>query len=76
MAIASLGVVFSKVESHQMPPPKRDSQPMDAERAKLLAWIPGHRRAAGSARRASGRAVLRQLTRLEYNNTVRATSSG
>jgi mono/diheme cytochrome c family protein len=33
------GSVFNKVESHQMPPPKRDSQPTDAERAKMLAWI-------------------------------------
>ena len=65
--------VFAKVESHQMPPPKRDAQPTDAVRAKLLAWIadiaarPDPRLGA----RDPGRAVLRRLTRLEYNNTVR-----
>lgn len=65
--------VFEKVESHQMPPPKRDSQPTDADRAKVLAWIadvaaqPDPRLGA----RDPGRAVLRRLTRLEYNNTVR-----
>ena len=65
--------VFNKLESHQMPPPKRDSQPSEADRAKLLAWI-----ADMAARpdpklgvRDPGRAMLRRLTRLEYNNTVR-----
>ena len=65
--------VFSKVESHQMPPPKRDSQPVDTERAKLLAWIAdiAARPDPKLGARDPGRAVLRRLTRLEYNNTVR-----
>ena len=65
--------VFNKVESHQMPPPKRDAQPTDAERAKLLAWIAdiAARPDPKLGARDPGRAVLRRLTRLEYNNTVR-----
>jgi mono/diheme cytochrome c family protein len=65
--------VFSKVESHQMPPPKRDAQPTDAERAKVLAWIAdlAARPDPKLGARDPGRAVLRRLTRLEYNNTVR-----
>jgi mono/diheme cytochrome c family protein len=65
--------VFEKVESHQMPPPKQKTQPTAAERELLLAWI-----TAIAARpdpqlgaRDPGKPVLRRLTRLEYNNTVR-----
>jgi hypothetical protein len=65
--------VFNKVESHQMPPPKRDSQPTEAERAKLLAWIAdlAARPDLKLGARDPGHAMLRRLTRLEYNNTVR-----
>jgi hypothetical protein len=65
--------VFNKIESHQMPPPKRESQPTAEERAKLLAWIAGvaARPDPRLGARDPGRAVLRRLTRLEYNNTVR-----
>lgn len=65
--------VFDKVETHQMPPPKRDSQPDAAEREKLLAWIQGVAAKPDPTlgARDPGRAVLRRLTRLEYNNTVR-----
>ena len=65
--------VFHKIESHQMPPPKRDSQPTEEERAKLLAWIAdvAARPDPQLGARDPGRAVLRRLTRLEYNNTVR-----
>ncbi|MEM7014438.1 MAG: c-type cytochrome domain-containing protein, partial [Verrucomicrobiota bacterium] len=31
--------VYEKIESHQMPPPKRKSPPTDEERAALLSWI-------------------------------------
>ena len=65
--------VFEKVESHQMPPPKRDEQPTSAERVRLLAWL-GDVFARPDARlgaRDPGAAALRRLTRLEYNNTVR-----
>lgn len=65
--------VFDKVESHQMPPPKRDSQPSDEERRKLLAWMAdvAARPDPQLGARDPGHAVLRRLTRLEYNNTVR-----
>ena len=65
--------VFNKVESHQMPPPKRDSQPTDAERETLLAWIAdvAARPDPQLGARDPGHALLRRLTRLEYNNTVR-----
>ncbi len=65
--------VYDKVESLQMPPPKESSQPTVAERRLILAWI-----AEVAARpdptlgaRDPGKPVLRRLTRLEYNNTVR-----
>jgi len=31
--------VYEKIESHQMPPPKQKSQPTEAQRQKLMAWI-------------------------------------
>jgi hypothetical protein len=67
------GSVLEKVESLQMPPPKQDYSPTDAERQKLLDWIthlaalPDPTLAAGDP----GKPLLRRLTRLEYNNTVR-----
>jgi hypothetical protein len=56
-----------------MPPPKRDAQPTAADRAKLLAWIAdiAARPDPQLGARDPGHAVLRRLTRLEYNNTVR-----
>jgi hypothetical protein len=67
------GGVFEKIESHQMPPPKRESQPTTAERAKVLAWISevAARPDPALGARDPGKPVLRRLTRLEYNNTVR-----
>lgn len=67
------GGVFGKVESQQMPPPKGKSQPTEAERAQILAWI---RQLAAQpdpelGARDPGKPVLRRLTRLEYNNSVR-----
>lgn len=65
--------VYEKIESHQMPPPKEGTQPTDAERAALLAWIEdiAARPDAVLGERDPGKPVLRRLTRLEYNNTVR-----
>jgi len=65
--------VFEKVESHQMPPPKRKVQPTDEERQLLMLWI---KNIAGRfdpvlGAPDPGRAVVRRLTRLEFNNTVR-----
>jgi len=65
--------VFDKVETHQMPPPKRESQPNTAERSMVLAWIANLAARPDPALgvRDPGKPVLRRLTRLEYNNTVR-----
>ncbi len=65
--------VYEKIESHQMPPPKQKSQPTDAQRQELMAWI------MDIAARPDpvlgvpdpGKPALRRLTRLEYNNTIR-----
>lgn len=65
--------VYEKIESHQMPPPKEDAQPTEADRAALLAWIEdiAARPDPVLEARDPGKPVLRRLTRLEYNNTVR-----
>lgn len=65
--------VFEKVESHQMPPPKRKRQPSGEERATVLQWV---REFAGKPDPRlggpdPGKPMLRRLTRLEYNNTLR-----
>jgi len=66
-------VVQDKVESGQMPPPKKKSQPTEAERQQILAWISSLAAAPDPVlgQRDPGKPVLRRLTRLEYNNTVR-----
>lgn len=65
--------VFEKVESRQMPPPKRDAQPSDEERTRLLSWIRAElaRPDPALGARDPGKPRLRRLNRLEYNNTVR-----
>ncbi|MBA4019651.1 MAG: hypothetical protein C0483_21000 [Pirellula sp.] len=65
--------VYDKVESLQMPPPKETSQPTAAERRLILAWIAdiAARPDPQLGARDPGKPVLRRLTRLEYNNTVR-----
>ena len=65
--------VHEKTESHQMPPPRREELPTEAERAAVLSWI---EHIAGLPDptlgvRDPGRPVLRRLNRLGYNNTVR-----
>jgi hypothetical protein len=70
---ATWGRVMEKVESRQMPPPKEGNPPSLAERQKLIDWL-GHLAALPDpdlGTRDPGRPVLRRLTRLEYNNTVR-----
>lgn len=65
--------VFEKIESHQMPPPKQKSQPTEAQRRDLMAWIidiaarPDPELGVADPRNPT----LRRLTRLEYNNTIR-----
>ena len=67
------GTVLEKLESHQMPPPKEDNPPSPAERQQLIAWI--NQLAAlpdpDLGTRDPGKPLLRRLTRLEYNNSVR-----
>lgn len=65
--------VYEKIESHQMPPPKEDEQPADAEREALLGWIMEIASRPDPALGAvdPGKPPLRRLTRLEYNNAVR-----
>ena len=66
-------VALEKIESHQMPPPKEESLPTDAERAQLVSWI-SHLAGLPDpdlGARDPGKPLLRRLTRLEYNNTVR-----
>jgi hypothetical protein len=67
------GAVLEKVESLQMPPPKEEHAPNVNERRQLVAWI---NHLAGLpdptlAARDPGKPLLRRLTRLEYNNSVR-----
>lgn len=65
--------VYEKIESHQMPPPKEDEQPTDAEREALLSWIMeiASRPDPELGTADPGKPPLRRLTRLEYNNAVR-----
>ncbi len=65
--------VFEKIESHQMPPPKQKSQPTDAQRQELMAWIMDIAARPDPVLGAAdpGKPALRRLTRLEYNNTIR-----
>lgn len=65
--------VYEKIESHQMPPPKQKSQPTEAQRHELLAWIMDIAARPDPALGAvdPGKPVLRRITRLEYNNSVR-----
>jgi hypothetical protein len=65
--------VYEKVESHQMPPPKRKSQPAEQDRQRLMEWIRDMASRPDPEIGAidPGKPMLRRLTRLEYNNTLR-----
>lgn len=53
-------------------PPKKSVQPTSAERKVIVDWLNSElRRAAAAKRTASGRVILRRLTRYEYHNTMR-----
>jgi hypothetical protein len=67
------GSVLEKIESHQMPPPKRKTQPTNDDRAQLIAWVKdiAARPDIALGARDPGKPMLRRLTRLEYNNTIR-----
>ncbi|MCB1085499.1 MAG: DUF1592 domain-containing protein [Verrucomicrobiae bacterium] len=65
--------VYEKIESGQMPPPKEERQPTAGQRRAILAWIEeiAARPDPALGARDPGKPVLRRLTRLEYNNTLR-----
>ncbi len=67
------GAVYEKIESHQMPPPRENDLPSQAQRQEFLKWI---RQIAvrpdpllGDID--PGKPMIRRLTRLEYNNAIR-----
>ncbi len=65
--------IFDQLEAGQMPPPKRASQPTPADRAALMDFATEllARPDPALGARDPGKPVMRRLTRLEYNNTVR-----
>lgn len=65
--------VFEKIETLQMPPPKRKNLPTSDERKQILAWVKdiAARPDPHWGVQDPGKAVLRRMTRLEYNNTLR-----
>ena len=65
--------VLEKIESHQMPPPKEENPPSAAERQTLADWIVHLAALPDPVLGAPdpGKPLLRRLTRLEYNNSVR-----
>jgi len=67
--------VGEMLDSGQMPPPDA-SQPTDAERKRLRAWVRGHLTAEAAARAGDpGRVVLRRLSNSEYAYTLRDLTS-
>ncbi len=64
-------LIYDQLDTFAMPPRNSD-QPTLAERRQLLTWIDAEfARPSLGDRHDVGRPVLRRLTRLEYNNTVR-----
>jgi hypothetical protein len=64
------GRALARLEAGEMPPPKRP-RPAPAELSAALAGVKAELAVAATARRADGRARVRRLNRLEYENTVR-----
>src|SRR4051812_28531920 len=62
--------VLKRIETREMPP-KGEPRLADDVQAKLVAGVRGHLAAADARRAAQGRAVLRRLNRVEYENTLR-----
>ncbi|HTH47511.1 MAG TPA: DUF1592 domain-containing protein [Candidatus Limnocylindria bacterium] len=63
--------VLQNVESGDMPPKKKKSQPSLAEREKITAWIQKTLFPIDPEHPDPGRVTLHRLNREEYNNTVR-----
>lgn len=64
------GRIVARLETGEMPPPKRE-RPPQAELDAVLAWSKAGLAAEAGRRRSDGRAHIRRLNRLEYENTVR-----
>lgn len=62
--------IWTRVYHQQMPPPDRP-QPNEQERTRLTAWIEQTFGRLPDGSRDPGRVVMRRLTRLEYQNTIR-----
>jgi hypothetical protein len=63
--------VYDLLAQNEMPPEDKP-QPTAAEREKMVLWVEGAlQRPDPNAPRDPGRVVLRRLSRVEYNNTVR-----
>lgn len=63
--------IYDRIESGEMPP-KKKPRPADAEKHAALAWIGGELRGADLSRQKTlGRSMIRRLSRVEYENTVR-----
>jgi len=63
--------VLHNVQSGDMPPKKRKSQPSEPERTNLVAWLDRTLFPVDPANPDPGRVTIRRLNRTEYNNTVR-----
>lgn len=64
--------VHDRIESGEMPPPKKKKRPPAAESAQITTWLDNELTAADNLRHAAeGRAVIRRITRVEYENALR-----
>ena len=65
--------IRNAIRFQEMPPPKKKHQPSFEERGRMIDWInqTALRAITYKGRRDPGAPVMRRLTRLEYNNTLR-----
>ena len=63
--------VLNNVQSGEMPPKKRKTQPSLVERTNLVAWLDHTLFPIDPANPDPGRVTIRRLNRTEYNNTIR-----
>ncbi|MEI6535558.1 MAG: DUF1587 domain-containing protein, partial [Verrucomicrobiaceae bacterium] len=64
--------VHDRIENGEMPPPKKKKRPSAGEVAQITGWLDQELIAADTRRHATeGRAVLRRITRVEYENAMR-----
>ena len=63
--------IMKNVASKTMPPPKRNSQPTEEERKKIVKWIESEVFRFDPNNPDPGRVTIRRLNKTEYNNTVR-----